>query len=314
MNHGVILRFPACLALLCLAQGALQSDAAGAPPDDGNGQRIRIVVSTTLMGDVNENDARASLRVWASAITGEAGLKADLDRGFLATPEQLFQAVRAGQADGFAATIPEYLRAASYVDRTSLLLDEQRADHGEEYVILAHEESGIRVFQDLRGHSLALHKSAFTCLAPAWLQTLLVASDWPAVEAFFGSVSSDPKVSKGVILPVFFRQVDACLLTARSFATACELNPQLGRRLRVVAKSPPLVPVVMVLHKDCPPRTKQILLDSILKMQHSLAGRQVLTLFQSGRLVLRDASALGGTLELLAAAERIKAGAAEARR
>jgi ABC-type phosphate/phosphonate transport system substrate-binding protein len=197
---------------------------------------------------------------------------------------------------------------AAHLNQATLLLDEQRAAQGEQYLILVREDSGIGSLQGLRGRSLVLHKAAITCLAPAWLQTALGAPNWSAVQAHFSVVTSEPKVSKGVILPVFFQKVDACLLTRRSFEAACELNPQVGKRLRIAAASPPLVPMLLALHKDCPPERQKAFLDAVLRLHGSPEGQQVLTLFQAGRLVARDASVLRITLELLAAADGIRAG------
>ena len=46
------------------------------------------------------------------------------------------------------------------------------------------------------------------------------------------------------ILPVFFKQAEAALVTRATFDTAVELNPQLGAALRTLSRSPQLIPAV----------------------------------------------------------------------
>ncbi|MFB3778420.1 MAG: PhnD/SsuA/transferrin family substrate-binding protein [Bryobacteraceae bacterium] len=305
MSRSTRRQFTARLPLLWAAAWASPS----ARGEDGAG--FRVMVSRSLMGEVNENDLRASLKVWAASILPQAQMPVGWEREILAAPERLVQAVRDGQVDGVALTVPEYRGVAAYLNPATLLVDEQRAGKGEQYLIVVRDASGIGSLQELRGHSLVLHKAAATCLAPAWLQATLGAPSWGAVEAHFSAVTSETRVSKGVILPVFFQKVDACLLTRRSFDAACELNYQVGRQLRMMAASPPLVPILMAFHRDCPPKRQNGFLDAVLRLHTSPAGQQVLTLFQAGRLVVRDASVLRTTLELLAAADRIRA---EARR
>jgi len=265
-----------------------------------------MMASVSAMGDVNENDVRAAFRVWASAMERQMGMAIDYQRGILATSGELVQAVREGQVEGFAATVLEYLQVAGYADPALLVLDELYATSGEEYIILAHEEAALRSFRDLRGRSLAIYSSGTMCLASAWLQTLLATNNSGRTDGFLGAVTENPKLSKGVVLPVFFRKIDACLVTRRAFQTMCELNPQLQKKLRVVETSPKLVPVVMAFHKDSAPDRRRRFAQALLTLHENPVGQQLLALFQGRRLLLRDSTSLASTIELVNAAERLR--------
>ena len=219
------------------------------------------------------------------------------------------QAVRNGLVDGVAVTMPEYVQVAAYCEPDFFVLDNKHAHGGEEYLILAHAASGIRSAPDLRGRSLIVHDASVTCLADAWLRVLLAQVAGGGRKEFFGTAARDANISRGVVLPVFFRKADACLVARSAFDTMCELNPQLARELRVVATSPKVVPVLTGFHKNALPDVKTRLASALVTLQHSVIGGQVLTLFQSRGIVAGDSSALRGTLEMLAAAERIKTGA-----
>jgi phosphonate transport system substrate-binding protein len=107
------------------------------------------------------------------------------------------------------------------------------------------------------------------------------------------------------VLPVFFRQADACLVTRLGYATMCELNPQLAKQLRILAESPKLLTSFLAFHKDCPPETRRKFRAAVTELHKSVVGRQALMLFGSTRLVPVDISALRTSLELLHAYERL---------
>jgi hypothetical protein len=66
----------------------------GAEAAGGESGKIRIALSGAMLGDVNENDARAAIRAWADVITKQTGLDVEYDRNMLVDPLSLQNAVR----------------------------------------------------------------------------------------------------------------------------------------------------------------------------------------------------------------------------
>jgi ABC-type phosphate/phosphonate transport system substrate-binding protein len=89
------------------------------------------------------------------------------------------------------------------------------------------------------------------------------------------------------VLPVFFESADACLVTRQASETMCELNPQLRRRLLVLAVSPKLFAAFfgVQVQKDAPDAVKSKIRQALLGYYDTPGGRQILTLFQSNRLI-----------------------------
>ena len=99
--------------------------------------------------------------------------------------------------------------------------------------------------------------SSRASLAPVWSETILAREGLGSASGFYGQITTASKISQAV-LPVFFRQLDACVVTRSGFETMVELNPQVGRQLKVLASSPPVVPVVFCFRAsyDSPIRAK----------------------------------------------------------
>lgn len=106
----------------------------------------------------------------------------------------------------------------------------------------------------------------------------------PAAE-FFAPISlvSTPAQT---ILPVFFGQADACLVTRRAFLLASELNPQVAERLTVLFASPPLGGGVIAFRPGYPDADKQRLISLIVEFfSDDVRSRQLMTLFGRRMLV-----------------------------
>lgn len=286
----------------------------GADVPESTVARFRIAVSLRTVGEqVNENDARIALRVWANAVSRQSGMAIEYPPGVVSSSEDLWRLIRHKALDGFGIMTEEYKEVAAYVDRSDILVDDVWLGGGEQYVVLVHSASGLKRVEDLRGRSLLVENTTRAGLAMPWLETVLAAANLPRASRYFIRMSGDSKPSR-VVLPVFFRQSDACLVTSRTFAVMCELNPQLGRQMRPLLTSPQLVTSFMAFHRDCPPARKDRLIWALTHLQETAYGRQALTFFQVRRLVVANGSVVDRSLELLDAHQRLQTKGAGATR
>jgi phosphonate transport system substrate-binding protein len=64
-----------------------------------------------------------------------------------------------------------------------------------------------------------------------------------------------------------------------------ELNPQLGRQLRVLERSPGFVTGILAVRKDIHNPRRDAMVETLQEMHTDPKGRQLLTLFRCNRLV-----------------------------
>jgi phosphonate transport system substrate-binding protein len=139
-----------------------------------------------------------------------------------------------------------------------------------------------------------------TSLASTWLETRLSKEGLGRLSDVFDRVTQFSKLTRA-ILPVYFGQIDACLVTRQGFETASELNPQVGRQLKVLASSEALVPVVFCFRGDYKSPYRDRLLAEIGKVKTTAAGQQFMTLFQCDTLMEGPESLLASASALLQA-------------
>jgi ABC-type phosphate/phosphonate transport system substrate-binding protein len=298
---GVPTGFSCLVSGLCFwAAGAAQmgagSDAItriGAPPP-------RLGISEKVVYGVNLSDARAAMLVWTREIMKTIDMNVVVAQEVVKPSDQLLAAIRGGTVDLFCLTAQEYRQVAAYVDTSRIIADDFG---GDELLLVVREGSGIVNLAGLRGRSVILQESPSTGLAEPWLTVSLWREGLESPAQSLSRMTRNTKLSQ-VVLPVFFGQADACVVTRRGLNTMFELNPQLSRKLKVLLASPRMVSAFFAWRKDYPTSLKKPLFDRLVELKSSPATRQILTLFQSSGFTARDADCLRPANSLLEAYER----------
>ncbi len=125
-------------------------------------------------------------------------------------------------------------------------------------------------------------------------------------ERFFSDIQEKSKDAQA-ILDTFFGRSDACLVTEAAYKMMVELNPQVGKKLRVVAESPELVASVGVFHPDYPQELRQRAIKGMSSdyMQHE-RGKQIILLFNVERMERISDHQFASVQRLIADHERLK--------
>jgi ABC-type phosphate/phosphonate transport system substrate-binding protein len=290
----------------CAAFFAVTADASEMSATEASRTQFRLGFSSATFTDVNENDAKAGLKVWAQMLLKERGLPVDPEPMVLRDSEEIVQALRSKRLDAITLNTDEYWRLGADLRAGPFIGGLNDGRITEEYVLLVHRDSQIERMEGLRGHSLTFFQNSRMCLASAWLDTVLLEAGFPRATEFC-RVTQITKLSK-VVLPVFFRQTDACVVTRRGFKTMSELNPQVSQQLVVLVSSPELVPTGFCFRHDYNDPLKDTIVAELGRIKDSPAGMQVLTLFQSGSLEAHPISCLDSAFELLDTHHRLCGG------
>jgi phosphonate transport system substrate-binding protein len=293
------------VALLFLMAGSIHPNwAADSPTPGGTDSLLHVGFSKSMFVEVNENDVKAAVKGWAQVLMKGNGLSVDPQISVMNGTEEISRALRGKLVDAFALTTEEYWVLEKDMQSSHAVLGAFDGRLKEEYVILVHRESGVERIGDLRGRNINLFQNPRMSLAQAWLDLLLVQAGLEPASKHFNRISQLNKLPRAV-LPVFFRQSDACLVTRRGFETMSELNPQVDQKLRVIASSPELVPAGFFLRGDLPHSMRDKMFVEFSKIHEVPSGRQALLVFQSGNLEVHPISVLNSAFDLLNSHRRL---------
>ncbi|HMP72889.1 MAG TPA: PhnD/SsuA/transferrin family substrate-binding protein [Kiritimatiellia bacterium] len=259
---------------------------------------LRVGFSSTLFSDVNENDAKASVRAWGQAFAAERNIDVNPDAVIYKGVAAMQAALEAGSVDLLSLLTGEVEQLSDEVALNPIFVALVNGRSHEEVLLLVHEDSGIGDVEGLQGRSLLIYENPRASFAVPWMDGVLGDRGLPPLFSWVGRHKSTTRVS-GVVLPVFFRQADACLVTRNAFETMVELNPQLGRSLKVVATSPEVVPVVLGVRAGYSPLMRGEVLEALAELHQSAVGQQVLTIFRSEQLVEYPPSVMESAFEIL---------------
>jgi hypothetical protein len=296
-----------CLGLLVVlfVWGAGPLPGADIPDQVGVTDRLfRLAFSSRMFSEIKIDDARAAMKVWMMTVARDRGIPIDPEPKIYESLEEMLEGSRVIPVEGFSVTTEECwrLRMGTKFDRLAVAVNNGRIT--EEYVILVHRDSGIEGIPDLRGRSLDVLMNPRMSLAIVWLDTLLVQKGMNPTANFLSLGTPVNKLSQ-VVLPVFFRKRDACLVTRRGFQMMSELNPQVEKQLRILATSPELVPTLFAFRSDYASPYREQMLVEMRRLPDSPAGQQILTLMQTEKIEERPMSCLDDTFELLETHQRL---------
>jgi ABC-type phosphate/phosphonate transport system substrate-binding protein len=291
-------------ALALWLGAAARGGEAGTPA--AKRSEFHLGFSSAAFTAVNENDAKAGIKVWAQTLFRERGLPVDSEPVILRGVEAIAEALRTKRIDAITLNTDEYWRVGQELCADPFIVVINDGVVTEQYLVLVHRDSPMERLADLKGRSLTFMESSRMSLAPAWLDVVLHENGLPPAEGL-ARVSRANKLSK-VVLPVFFRQADACVVTRRAFETMSELNPQLKQRLKVIATSADFVPTGFCFRRGYDSPVRDAILGALAGIKNSPAGVQILTLFQSSSLQAQPISCLESALKLLEAHQRISQG------
>jgi len=296
--HGIV--------VVLLLAGALFVVAATAAGQTNETIVVHFAFSKSMFREVNENDARAAMKVYCKTIGDENGIDTSFGPIYLDGANAMAEALRLKQIDIISLTTEEYLTLEDLGLDGPFLMSTVNQTVTEEYVILVRDDSPIRSVEDLKGHSLIEASDIRASLAPIWLEVLCRQHNLGPANQLFSSVTSASKVTQ-VVLPVFFGKVDACVTTRISWEVMGELNPQVKRQLRAIATSVPLVPCMSCFRRDYPETYKQRVVRATEGSHDKPAFKQLMALFKTDELTRQPISVLENTRQLMTTYRQLSA-------
>ena len=268
---------------------------------------LRMGFMAASFFDVDPRDARIATEAWLGQVAESMDKRLDPQALVFSDSEAVVEALQTGALEVMGLGILDYL---AFRDRAPLEASLVLASAGEtvleEYVLLVHRDRMPDSLAQLRGTRIRIGAWQGG-LVRMWLDVLLGREGLPRSQAFFGSVEREERAVQ-TILPVFFKQVDACIVERRTLAAMIELNPQIGEDLVVWARLPHILPGVICFSEGCDPDLRASVRDGGLQLHTAPEGRQVLTLYRSERIVPFEPDHLRGVLALVAEHERLWGG------
>lgn len=244
---------------------------------------IRFGFSTEFFTDVNIKDAVAATEVYIKQIAKKiSDYKVKTET--ISSLPQLIKTINNNKLDVIYLPAWEYLAINEKTHLEPALTASLQAKILESYVLLIRKDSGISNLKKLRNTNIIISKGGKGKIALIWLNTHLLKNGLPESIDFFNNIKKVNRTSQAV-LPVFFNQVNACIVTENSFNTMKELNPQIGKEIKILKNSPEFVFGIMCFRNEVGKNIKEVIIREALKLHEKPKGKQILTFFRVDRVI-----------------------------
>lgn len=274
---------------------SLRAETSIAEPDT---KPFHLGFSIKLLSGLNVNEARAAVRTITAAISLEKDIPADPNPVITQTLDESEEALRSKTIDCLGMTLAEFWALRGKISFDRYVFPCSQGSPEESYLLIVNKRSSIQSLHDLKGKKILIHSGSRTRLALPWLDVELAKANLSTTTNFFGSITEPEKTIK-TVLPVFFHQAEACVVTRRSFETVIEMNPQIGRDLRILASSPAYVPLIIAFRSDFSATMKQAVIKECGIMHTSTYGQQGMLIIQTQQLIEHPISITAASLALL---------------
>ncbi len=246
---------------------------------------IRYALTPAIIESANPSDVLAATQLWAGDLGRLVGEWDEAQASLIEGAAAAVLSMSAGTADVLAISTMEYLSVEHTLQAEPSLVYVFRDSAEHEYVLVAGRT--ITTVRDLAGQRVAVVSGTRQLGLPdVWLDVLALEAGLPPKDQAF-QVRQAQKASQA-ILSVFFHQTDAAVVTRSAFESAVALNPQIGREVVVVAKSPELLPGLVCLRRSLDPGVRRRWVNEGTHLHENPRLRQTLMMLRVTRLAAWD--------------------------
>jgi ABC-type phosphate/phosphonate transport system substrate-binding protein len=259
---------------------------------------IRVGYSSKLFADVDIRDVQVAMDMWAKELNRIVGVNTFPKSVIFTDTVSMVEAVKQHKVDMLSLSAIDYLAIKDRVPLEPAFVALNGLDKRHERVLLVRKDKGVTKVIQLKGKTLAVLSRSRDEASLIWLDVVLAREGLREGEKFFGTVREANKASQA-ILPVFFRQADAAIVSRSAFETMIALNPQIGQQISVLASSKNLLGNISCFHRDLDSGLKKLIIEKAQRLHESAGTKQMFTLLQTDRIVLFQPSYLDSLADLI---------------
>jgi phosphonate transport system substrate-binding protein len=148
------------------------------------------------------------------------------------------------------------------------------------FYLLVNKNKNYKRLEDLEDKRILIGSPFEGDMPVIWLENLLKQKMLKTKEKFFSSIEYFEKALPA-ILPVFFNNADACIITKSLFETVTELNPQINSELTTIEISEPISIGIVAIRKSISNQElKEDIYKAFINLHKNANGRQYLNIFR----------------------------------
>jgi ABC-type phosphate/phosphonate transport system substrate-binding protein len=244
----------------------------------------RFIYSKDLFFNTKIEDAVALTKIFTEKIKKQKNVKENFEIVICETESELIEATKTNFDFVLSSTV-DFIKLIKTGNVKPVLVNQTLGNFGYVYYLITLKAKGFNKLSDLHNRSIRILARNDGHAPSIWLEKLLRDKKLAMKNKFFKEISFD-FVPTNVILPVFFKKLDAAIVTKASFELMCELNPNLLKEFNILEISPTLLFGVLCFdkkNKDI--EREKFIYDILTTMHNDIDGQQFLNLFSLEKII-----------------------------
>ncbi len=230
--------------------------------------------------EADKRDIQVSLNLWTNEIIKISGYDCQTSSIIFDDLHDLISAVQNNKIHLICTSSIDFVDLRSVVALEPVLTMKTGDKFPEKFVLLTHRDYHINTLDDLSGKKVLLPSGSTTSkLIKMWLDVELFRAGKKQADEYFREIKYISKESQ-LVLSVFFKQSDACVVSLNAYETMKQLNPQVGQELQIIQQSPEYIGAVLCVVGNFDPRLKRIFKDIALALGKYSYYKQYQALFR----------------------------------
>lgn len=250
---------------------------------------VRMGALTNTVVGIDLKDADAAFKIWTDVLVKKFKAKNVYDFTFeykmYGNINSLKNDIKTGLINYFNVPIQDYFSLNLGKDFIPFL---SGTNHPKQkftyYYLVTSSMNKAKDLKELEGKKVNISKSIFDQIGGTWLKTVL--RDEMGARLYktlnFQTVNDNENED---LLSVYFNKTDCAIVSQSTYELACEMNPSIGKKVKVLQNSGPLLAAIFVYRKGMNQNTIKVIKDIVSDLHNDNEGRQILNLFRISKII-----------------------------
>ena len=270
-------------------------------------KEIRFGALSNIYPNISREDGRYTLELLMQKTMVKKAYPYSVKLLFFDPEPSLPNAIQSGRFHFVTLSTVDYLKIHKSVHLEPILIPSKIDRPTEKLLLLVRSGQTLSTIGQKEERTLNIVGGAIGELSRIWIDTILLGRGFPRSAEYFTKVKIVNKPGRAA-LPVFFSQADACVITQNALESMEELNPQIGRQLKILDRSEDLVRFIICATKEPTRKDIDTLVKESINMTLNPETQQTMTIIQMKRFFKFEPETLAYTEKLVLHHEKITGG------
>ena len=218
--------------------------------------------------------------------------------------QELYNAFDKDLIHGIFGTPLEYIPRENKMKPAMMAIHYKNAPLKQSLIAVVRTADNIKSIKDLRGKKISIGN--IQDMEKLYLNTLLLENQQAELDTFFAERLT-PKNTNTGIMDVFFGRSDITLVRESEYKTAIELNPQVEKKLSILAESEPFLVLVAGGKTTMPDKAHQAAMQSLIDISSTEKGKQLMRIIHAESFEVVSSKDMDSVRDLIKRYKSLKA-------